>query len=122
MFTSPWHPTMSYNLYQFNPCTNSQFCKLIPLSYYAYCIPYSGKFLQGSIFADGQSFCGLIYADVLTHAHYILYNRVYMCISSLGLIFVIRHLSSKIGPLEIFLLYGMKILTLILLCVHTHCT
>ena len=59
---------------------------------------------------DGQSqiyhFRGLIFSDVRTHSHYVLYNRTYFA----GLIFMVRRSSVKtvkIGPLESFPLYGI---------------
>ena len=53
-------------------------------------------------------FVGLIFTDVRTPAHYVLYNQAYFA----GLIFMIRQSSAKttkIGPLENFPLYGILI-------------
>jgi hypothetical protein len=52
-----------------------------------------------------QSFRGLIFADACDHAHYTPYNHTYFA----GLIFADSRLSAKtakIGPHEIFSLYG----------------
>jgi hypothetical protein len=47
-----------------------------------------------------------LFADVCNHTHYTLYNRAYF----VGLIFTDSHLSTKIGPLKNFLLYGTSVL------------
>ena len=47
-------------------------------------------------------FMGLIFVDVGTHTHFVLYNWAYF----VGLIFTVRRSSAKIGPLENFPLYG----------------
>ena len=61
--------------------------------------------VQFSRKASLQSFCGLTFADVHTHAHYTLYNRAYFA----GLIFADSSLSAKttkIGPHKNFRLYS----------------
>ena len=86
-------------------------------------IPYSRKFLQGSIFADGRIlFAGLSFVDAYTHAHYVPYNQAYF----VGSIFTIRRSSTntaKIGPLENFPLYSISSLNIVhhwlWLCVHS---
>ena len=65
--------------------------------------------VQFSLKASLQSFRGLIFADVRTHAHYTLYNRAYFA----GLTFADSCLSAKttkIGPHENFPLYGNTVI------------
>ena len=59
-------------------------------------IPYSRKISQ---MVDLYNFTGLIFVDECTHAHYALYSWAY---------FVSRGSSTKIGPLENFLMYGIS--------------
>ena len=61
--------------------------------------------VQFSWMVDLYYFVGLIFMDTSTHAHYVLYNRAFFREFN----FVVRQSSTKtmkIGPLEIFLLYG----------------
>ena len=54
---------------------------------------------------DIYHYMGLIFVDLRTHAHCVLYNQAYFA----GLIFMVRQLSvktAKIGPLKNFPLYG----------------
>ena len=63
-------------------------------------------------------FVGLIFADVPTHAHCVLYNQV--CFA--GLIFAVMRSSAKtvkIGPLKNFLLYSIILASLPGPMVHT---
>ena len=77
--------------------------------YYIYLRLYriAGDFrgVQFAQIVDLYHFTGLIFADVHTHAHHVLYNEAYFA----GLIFAVRRSSvknAKIGPLENFPLYS----------------
>ena len=62
---------------------------------------YSGKFFVGFNFRGWSSylyhFAGLIFADMCTHAHYVLYNPTYFT----GLIFAVRPSSVKTVKISI---------------------